>query len=98
MIQKKLSDEDRAKIKKQHWDWLQFIALCALGGITIGVIVSVIIIRMDINGLGSLLARSPNRTGFTLLLTAGFASTFGMVAMGVGIMIRSTWPQNEDRN
>lgn len=98
MIQQKLTDEDRAAIKKQHWDWLQFIALCALGGITIGVIISVLIIHNDINGLGSLLARSPNRLGFTLLMTAGFASTFGMVAMGTGIMIRSSLPENEDNN
>ncbi len=89
MMKKTVTDKDRDAIKKQHWDWLQFIALCALAGITAGVVTAVIIIQYDINHLGTLLARSHNRAGYTFLLTAGFASTFGMVATGAGVMIRS---------
>ncbi len=96
MIQKSISEKERQRLHKQHWDWLKFIALCALAGITFGALISLWIINSDLNGFGSLLARSANRVGFTILLVAGFASTFGMVAMGVGITIRSQVQDRQD--
>jgi len=96
MIQKSISEKERQRLHKQHWDWLKFIALCALAGITFGALISLWIINSDLNGFGSLLARSANRIGFTILLVAGFASTFGMVAMGIGITIRSQMQDKQD--
>ncbi len=91
-----ITGQERERLNKQHWDWLKFIALCALAGITIGAIISMFIVKSDMNGLGGLLARSPNRIGYTFLLVAGFASTFGMAAMGVGIVARSTMHKDQE--
>ena len=88
--QRKLSEHEKAQIREEHKSWLTFIAMLALGGITLGIVLAAMIIQLDVNGIGSMLSRSPNRIGFTLLFAAGLASTFGMVVMGVGIMIRST--------
>lgn len=96
MTQRIITDKERARLHKQHWDWLKFIALCALAGVTIGALVSLWIVQSDLNGLGGLLARSPNRIGFTVLLVAGFASTFGMVAMGIGITVRSQMQDKQE--
>ena len=96
MLKRTITDKDRAAVKKQHSDWLKFIALCGLAGITIGALTALLVVRYDINGFGTLLAHSSHRIGFTILLTAGFASTFGMVAMGTGIMIRSQTQEDID--
>lgn len=85
-----LSEREKANIREEHKSWLIYIALLALGGITLGVVIAAGVIQLDVNGIGSMLARSPNRVGFTLLFAGGLASTFGMVVMGVGIMIRAS--------
>jgi hypothetical protein len=90
-----MTDQERERLKNQHWDWLKFIALCALAGITIGAIISMFIVKSDMSGFGGLLTRSPNRIGYTFLLVAGFASTFGIAATGVGIVVRSTMHKNQ---
>ena len=89
----KLSEAEKERLKHQHWDWLSFIALCALGGIATGALVAWAVLRFDINGIGSMIARSGHWMGYTALLVGGFASTFGMITMGIGIMVRSTWPE-----
>ncbi len=95
MMKRTITNEERGAINKQHWDWLKLIALCALAGITLGAMIALTVIKLDVNGFGIQLANSLNRIGFSLLLTAGFVSIFGMVAMGTGIMIRSQMQQED---
>lgn len=93
---RKLSDREKERIHQEHWSWIWFIALAALAGMTLGVITVVVLLQFDINGLGTMVARSSDRLIVTALLAGGFASTFGMIAMGIAIMIRSSWPTRED--
>ena len=90
---RKLSEAEKERLKLQHWDWIGFIALCALGGIAVGALAAWAVLRFDINGIGSMIARSGYWMGYTALLVGSFASTFGMISMGIGIMVRSTWPE-----
>ena len=90
----KMSEAERKRLQDEHWSWLRFIVLCAFIGGALGVICVWLFLASDIGGLGSMVARSSRRIGVTALLAAGFASTFGMIAMGIGIMVRSdmkTW-------
>jgi len=93
----KMTDAERRRLQQQHWSWLRYIMICAFVGAALGVITVWLIIHFEIGGLGSMLARSSSRLGVTALLTAGFASTFGMIAMGVGIMIRSGRDDGENQ-
>lgn len=92
---RELTERERERLKRQHWDWLKFIALCAFIGGTLGVVTVLGVVRFDVNGIGSMIANSPNRLGYTALLTASFASTFAAIAMGIGIMVRSTLPERD---
>lgn len=82
-------EKKRQQMRDEHWSWIGTIVTHALGGVILGGIVAFLIIRYDINRIGSMLAHSENRFGFTLLLFAGFASLFGMVASGTAIWFRS---------
>ncbi|MCB1386758.1 MAG: hypothetical protein KDJ80_12565 [Nitratireductor sp.] len=93
---RRLSEREKARLRRQHRDWLGFIALCAAGGIAAGLLAAWAVLRFDVNGLGSIVARSGEWRGYTGLLAASFASTGGMIAMGVGIMLRATWPGGTD--
>ena len=88
--QRKLTDNERAELRNEHWSWLCHIMVGAIDGILIGLGVGIAIIAMDINGIGSMLAASDSRTGFTWLLLAGLAQTFGMVSAGLAVWIRAT--------
>ena len=87
---RKISQRERERLERQHASWIWFIIKCAFFGAALGVIASWLFIEANLNGFGELIARSPNRVGFTALLTLSFASTFGTIAMGVGIMFRSS--------
>ncbi|MGB7334657.1 MAG: hypothetical protein WBD01_02595 [Salaquimonas sp.] len=93
---KKMSAEKRRELEAQHWSWIKFIIVCAFIGGAIGVITVWMILHFNIGDLGGMLARSSHRLAVTALLSAGFASTFGMIAMGVGIMIRSGMSGEKD--
>lgn len=84
-----LSEHDRQRLKEEHHGWLWLIALSMGAGIALGVVIAALIIQLDIGNVGSLLARSSNRIGFTALLAGGFASLFGMAVCGATIMIVS---------
>ena len=96
-VPKKMTDAERQLLQQQHWSWLRYIVMCAFVGAALGVITVWLIIHFEIGGLGGMLARSGKRLAVTALLTAGFASTFGMIAMGVGIMIRSGKEDGKDQ-
>jgi pheromone shutdown protein TraB len=93
---KKMTDERRRELEAQHWSWIKYIVICAFTGGAIGVITVWLILTFDIGELGGMVARSSHRLAVTALLAAGFASTFGMIAMGVGIMIRSNMSGEKD--
>jgi len=87
----KMSARERERLKRQHVSWIRFIIKCAFFGAAIGVIATWLFLESNFGGLGEMVERSPNRTGFTALLTLSFASTFGTIAMGIGIMVRSSF-------
>lgn len=84
-----ITERERLEIAKTHRDWISFILLCAVFGVALGVGLASLIVHLDISGIGTMLSHSPHFLGYKLLLAGGLASTFGMVSMGVGIMIRS---------
>ena len=82
-------DRRQRETRDEHWSWIGMIATHAIGGMILGGLVAYFIIHYDINRIGTMLGHSGNRFGFTLLLFAGFASLFGMVASGTAIWFRS---------
>jgi hypothetical protein len=88
-VKRRMSQRERERLQRQHVSWIQFIVKCALGGAAFGVISVWLYLESNFNGLGAMLEHSPNRLGFTALLTFSFAFTFGAIAMAVGIMLRS---------
>ena len=85
-----VTEAERKAVKAQHWYWLRFIAVSALDGMAIGALVAIAIIKLDLHGVGTMLANSNHQTGYTLLLIGSFAHTFGMVVCGSAIWLRST--------
>ena len=88
--QKPLTDLERAVIRGEHFNWLKYIARAALDGMLIGLAVGLAIIFFDINSIGSMLQKSQNQMGYTLMLLGGLAHTFGMVSAGMSIWIKAT--------
>ncbi len=86
-----ITEQERQEASRLHRDWLSYIALCAVFGIALGVGLAALLIRLDVSGIGSMLAHSPHAFGYKLLMAGGLASTFGMVSMGVGIMVRAMY-------
>lgn len=84
-----ITPKERERLKTQHHHWLWLIALSTLAGGVIGVLIVWAVLYFDVGHLGSLLARSQHRFGYTALLTAGFASLFGMAICGAAIMFEA---------
>ena len=93
---KKMTQPERERLQRQHASWIWYILKCAVIGAALGVIATWLFLETNFNGFGEMVARSPNRIGFTALLALSFASTCGALAMGIGIMIRSDHPQKFD--
>ena len=89
-IQRRYNEAERAAVKTQHWSWIRFIFLSALDGMAIGALIAIVIIKLDLHGVGTMLANSNHQTGYTLLLIGSFAHTFGMVVCGSAIWLRAT--------
>lgn len=87
---RKITEKERARIRAQHSEWLRHIAIAAIDGILIGFAVGVAIIYFDINGIGTMLGRSDHQIGYTFMLLAGLAHTFGMVSAGMSIWLKAT--------
>jgi hypothetical protein len=90
---RKMTEARRAELKGQHRDWIRHILVSALVGMALGVIAAAILLKLDFNGLGTMLASSHHRFGYTALLVIGFAYTASMVAMGVGITLKAVKPE-----
>lgn len=93
--QRKLTETERQKIRHEHSSWLRHIAVGAIDGVLVGMFVGLAIIGFDINGIGSMLANSKHQIGYTLLLLAGLAQTFGMVSAGMAVWLKAT-QEDED--
>jgi len=91
-----MTQQERERLQRQHASWIWYILKCAGVGAALGVIATWLFMESNFNGFGEMIARSPNRIAFTALLALSFASTFGAMAMGIGIMIRSDHPQKYD--
>lgn len=91
---KPVTPAQREKMRAEHWSWLRFIFLAACDGMALGALVAVLAIRFNMNGIGDLLASSDHQAGYTLMLVAGFAHTFGMVVSGCAIWWRATSEQD----
>ena len=89
-----LTEEERAAVRAQHWSWIRYIILSAADGMALGALVAVAIIRLDLHNIGSMLANSQHEFGYTALLIASFAHTFGMVAASSAIWLRATEPED----
>jgi hypothetical protein len=87
---RQLTEAERAAVQAEHWSWLRYIAISACDGMALGALIAVTLIRLDVQHIGSMLARSSHELGYTALLIAGFAHTFGMVVSGTAIWLRAT--------
>ncbi len=92
---RKLTEREKAALRSQHDDWLRYIVVSAFDGMAIGTAIALALIWFDINGIGSLLANSQHKTGYTLLLVGGLAHTFGMVVAGTAIWLRAVRESEE---
>lgn len=72
--------------RRDHWDMLRFLALNALSGMALGVLVAASLLFFDIGGLGTHLARAQHPIINGLLLFVPLALTFGSVVTGTAIM------------
>ena len=88
--QRPLTEAERKAMWREHWSWIRYIALSAADGMALGALIAVLIIRLNVHGIGEMLASSEHGTGYTAMLIIGFAHTFGMVVAGSAIWIRAT--------
>ena len=76
-----------AEHRRDHWQMLGFMAINALYGICIGLVVAGALIWFDVGGLGTTIAHAANPFLPILLIAAPLALTFGGAAAGSAIMI-----------
>jgi len=79
-----------------HHDFrlIRFLAQHALTGVMAALVVVYLIVKLDLFGLGTLVASSRHGWTALLLLFAGLAATFASLAMGTAIFLL---PKDEDR-
>ncbi len=69
-----------------HRRFIGFLLRHCLFGCTGGLLLGVLLLWQDVGGIGSLIAASPDRGLFLVLLFFGLFITFGSIGMAVGIM------------
>ncbi len=72
---------------RQDWRLVRFLVRHALVGIAVGWNLLGLLLVLDVAGLGTLVAQSAHRWEALALLLAGFAVTFGGVAMATAIFL-----------
>ena len=73
---------------------MKYVALGAGEGIVAGWIVLLLLVKLNIQGLGDLIHGSPDGALALVMLLAFFAITFGMVGIGWRVMV--LLPDEED--
>ncbi|MDP9836526.1 hypothetical protein J2T09_001270 [Neorhizobium huautlense] len=72
--------------RRDHRDMLRFMALNALGGMTIGLVVGAALILLDVGGLMGLLGRASNPVLPAFLVVFPLVLLFGAAAAATAIM------------
>ncbi|MGI2033578.1 hypothetical protein ACRQ1B_14395 [Rhizobium panacihumi] len=72
--------------RRDHQDMLRFMALNALGGAVIGVVVGAALIALDVGNLQSLIRRASNPVLPIILVVVPFASLLGAAAAASAIL------------
>ena len=95
MAEEKDKDEKRVydrydltpeEARQDHWDMLRFLAINALFGMGIGVVLAASLLLFDIGGLWTHLVRARHPFVSALLLFVPLALTFGSVVVGTAVM------------
>lgn len=73
--------------RRDHWDMLRFLAMNAGFGVGLGLLVAVLLIWLDIGGLGTHLARAQNPVLPAILIAVPLALTFGAAVAASAIML-----------
>ena len=71
---------------RHHRRFIGFLLRHCLFGCAGGLVLGVLLLWQDVGGIGSLIAASPDRELFVLLLFFGLFITFGSIGMAVGVM------------
>lgn len=66
---------------------VRFVAFHALCGIMAGWTTLLLLLRLDVGGLGTLVDRAAREELATLMLAGGFGVTFGFVGLAWGILV-----------
>ena len=89
MLAQRLPPHTPENARADHGDMLRFLALNALAGAAIGLVVAAAILWLDIGGMGSLVARAANPVLPVLLLAVPLAATFASTALGGALVAAS---------
>lgn len=73
--------------RRDHWDMLRFLAMNALFGAGLGLLVGIAIFWLDIGGLGSSLSRSSNPVLPALMMIIPLALVFAAAVTASAIML-----------
>jgi hypothetical protein len=83
-------DNDRERARSESHKLLRLFAVNGLFGVMMGVVMAILLITLDIHGLGGLSWQDPEGMIAIALLGSGFAITFGGAAIATAIMLIDT--------
>ncbi|MCJ7997234.1 hypothetical protein J5N58_19580 [Rhizobium cremeum] len=73
--------------RRDHWEMLRFLAVNALFGAGLGIAVAVVLMWLDIGGLGTHLGRARNPILPTLMIAVPLGLTFAAAVTASAIML-----------
>ncbi|WP_250955517.1 hypothetical protein [Rhizobium sp. CG5] len=73
--------------RQDHWDMMRFLAINAGFGVGLGLVVTVVLIWLDIGGLGTHLGRAQNPVLPAVLIAVPLSLTFGAAVAASAIML-----------
>ena len=72
--------------RRDHWEMLSFLAINAILGAALGILVALAIVWLDLGGVGTSLARSSHPILPALMLAVPLALTFGAAVTASAVM------------
>lgn len=72
--------------RRDHWEMLGFLAINAILGAALGILVALAIVWLDLGGVGTSLARSSHPILPALMLAVPLALTFGAAVTASAVM------------